>query len=99
VQEIGKAIHRERRVMNLPPWFGYLVSRIIGFLVHDVFITREEIRGLMNGLLDGKGPATGTIRLSDWCRENASRIGRGYTSELARRNDRTIPYISDPLRR
>jgi len=92
VAAIGKAIHCERRVMNIPPWFGYLASRIIGLFVNDVFITREEIRGLMSGLLDVDGPSAGTIRLSDWCQANASRLGRSYASELARRNDRTARY-------
>ena len=73
---------RDRNIRNV----------IIGFFVNDVFITREEIRGLMSGLLDVDGPAGGSIRLGDWCRANASRIGRNYASELARRNDRTKPY-------
>jgi len=92
VEEIGQAIHCERPIMQIPPWFGYLASRIIGFLMRDVFITREEIRGLMAGLLDVDGPVGGNIRLGDWCRTNAARLGRNYASELARRNDRTKPY-------
>jgi NADH dehydrogenase len=63
-------------------------------LVRDVFITREEIRGLMSGLLDVDGPAGGTIRLSEWCRANAATLGRQYASELARRKNRAIPYLS-----
>ena len=93
VEEIGKAIHCERHIVNIPPWLGYLVSRVIGFLVNDIFITREEIQGLMSGLLDVEGPPGGTIRLSDWCRTNATRIGIHYASELARRSDKTTTYI------
>jgi uncharacterized protein YbjT (DUF2867 family) len=92
VAKIGEAIHCERPIVNLPPWLGYLVSRLIGWFVHDVFITREEIRGLMSGLLDVDGPAGGSIRLSDWCRDNAERLGCHYASELARRHDRTASY-------
>jgi NADH dehydrogenase len=94
VEEISRAILCERPVMNIPPWLGWLASQIIGFLVNDVFITREEIRGLMSGLLDVDGPAGGSIRLGDWCRANATRLGRNYASELARRKDRTKPYLS-----
>lgn len=79
--------------MNIPPWLGWLVSRIVGFFVNDVFITREEIRGLMSGLLDVDGPAGGTTRLGDWCRANATNLGRTYASEMARRNDRSAAYI------
>jgi len=92
VREIGKAIHHDRPIMNLPPVLGYLASRIVGFFVNDVFITREEIKGLMAGLLDMDGAATGTTLLSAWCRANADSLGCRYASELARRSDRSAPY-------
>lgn len=41
VREIGRAIGCERRIIHMPPWFGYRVGRIIGCWVNDVFITRE----------------------------------------------------------
>ena len=85
VREIGKAIHRERPVIRITPGLGYLASKIIGWFVNPVFITREEIRGLMAGLLDVAGPPTGDTRLSDWCREHADSLGVRYASELARR--------------
>jgi len=85
VREIGKAIQCERPVMHLTPGLGYLASRIIGLCVNDTFLTREEIRGLMAGLLDVDGPPAGSIRLSDWCRARATTLGRSYASELARR--------------
>jgi len=94
VAEIGRAIHCERPIVGIPPWLGYVVSRAIGLVVRDVFITREEIRGLMSGLLDVDGPAAGSIRLSEWCRSHASQLGREYASELARRRDRTKAYIA-----
>jgi len=85
VCEIGKAIKCERPVIHISPGLGYLASRIIGWFVNDIFITREEIRGLMAGLLDVGGPPAGTIRLSDWCHAHADSLGRDYASELARR--------------
>ncbi len=59
--------------------------RAIGRLVGDVLITREEITGLMAGLLYLDAPAAGTTRLTDWARENAATLGARYASELARR--------------
>lgn len=99
VEVIGKAINCERPILNIPPWLGYLVSRFIGYCQHDVFITREEIRGLMSGLLDVEGPASGSIRLSEWCRANATHLGRHYASELARRRDRTTALVKELHRR
>ena len=90
VRTIGKAIHHERPVIHITPGLGYVASRIIGRCVHDIFITREEIRGLMAGLLDVDGPPTGAIRLSGWCGEHAGQLGMRYASELARRRGSVI---------
>jgi NADH dehydrogenase len=58
-------------------------------------ITREEIKGLMADLLYVDSPPAGTTRLTDWIREHADLLGRNYTSELARRTDKTMEYQSN----
>ena len=58
-------------------------------------ITREEIEGLMSGLLYVDAPPAGTTRLSEWLGHNADTLGRRYTSELARRRDRQGAYRSN----
>ena len=58
-------------------------------------ITREEIKGLMADLLSVYSPPAGDTRLTDWIREHADTLGRKYTSELARRKDRSIEYGSN----
>ncbi|HIE13622.1 MAG TPA: hypothetical protein EYP63_09425 [Desulfotomaculum sp.] len=55
-----------------------------GHLVRDVVITRDELRGLMAGLLVSSGPVTGRVRLSGWLAENAGCVGTIYASELRR---------------
>ncbi|HLA84829.1 MAG TPA: NAD-dependent epimerase/dehydratase family protein [Thermoguttaceae bacterium] len=92
IQTIGRIIGRRRPIMSVPPWFGYLTSRAIGALVGDVVITREEIRGLMAGLLAVDTPPTGTTRLTDWATQHAETLGRRYASELARRRNRQEAY-------
>jgi NADH dehydrogenase len=57
----------------------------MGLLVRDVVITRDEIRGLMAGLLHVDSDPTGTTRLTDWAREHAEEFGIRYAAELARR--------------
>jgi NADH dehydrogenase len=84
-EEIGQIIGRPRRIVSVPPGLGYLVAWLIGKLVGDVFVTREEIRGLMADLLYVDAPPAGTTRLTDWAREHADALGRNYASELARR--------------
>lgn len=93
VATIGKAIGCQRRVMHLPPQFGYLGAKAIGFLMRDVFATREEIGGLMADLLHVPGAApTCPTRFTDWLAKNADSLGRSYGSELGRRRDKTKRY-------
>jgi uncharacterized protein YbjT (DUF2867 family) len=92
VEAVGEAIGRKRRTIKVSPGMGYAASCVIGWLVRDTFITREEIKGLMDGLLCVDTPPTGKTRLTDWMRTNADTLGRNYASELARRQDRRSPY-------
>ena len=44
-----RAIGKRRPIVSVPPWFGYAVSRVVGKMVGDVMVTRDEIEGLMAG--------------------------------------------------
>ena len=76
----------------MPPLLGWLAGRILGAVTHDVTITREEIGGLMAGLLATGSPPAGSTRLTAWAREHRDSLGVRYASELARRRDRLTPY-------
>jgi NADH dehydrogenase len=67
----------------------------VGLLVRDMVITREEIRGLMEGRLYADAPPLGTTRLTDWIDRHRDTLGRRYTSEMARRVDRASEYRSN----
>ena len=92
VEAVGAAIGHQRRLLQVSPGVGYAASRVIGWMVRDTFLTREEIQGLMDGLLCVDSPPTGETRLTDWVRANAVTLGRRYASELARREDRHSAY-------
>lgn len=85
VQTIAKAIGVRRLVLPVPPWFGYMVGRLLSAYMGDVIITRQEIEGLMQNLLYVEAPPAGETRLTDWVAENASTLGAHYARELARR--------------
>ena len=95
VAKIGELIGRPRPVVSVPPCLGYAVGWLMGALVGDVVITRDEIEGLMADLLYVDSPSTGTTALTEWIIQHADTLGRHYTSELARRKDRTSPYRSN----
>jgi len=85
VEAIASAIGVRRPVVSVPPAVGYRVGRLIGALMSDVTITREEISGLMAGLLCTASPPVGTTKLTEWARDHGSTLGVRYASELARR--------------
>ncbi|MBI2434063.1 MAG: NAD(P)H-binding protein [Candidatus Hydrogenedentes bacterium] len=92
VRTIGDIIGKPRPILSIPPGVGYVAASIIGRTVGDVLLTRDEIKGLMRGLLYTNSPPAGTTALTDWARAQADELGRTYASELARRRDRTASY-------
>ena len=95
VETIGQIIGKRRPVVSVPPIMGYAVSWLIGKIVGDVLITREEIKGLMDNRLCVDAPPAGSMKLTDWARERSASLGLHYTSELARRLDRKAEYRSN----
>jgi NADH dehydrogenase len=85
VQTIARIIGVRRPVVAAPPALAFAVAALLGPLLGDVVITREEIRGLMEGLLYVDAPPAGTTPLSVWAREHREELGARYASELARR--------------
>jgi nucleoside-diphosphate-sugar epimerase len=92
VETIGKTIGKQRLIIPVPPVLGFIAGRIIGRLVGDMFVTRDEIEGLMAGLLYVDAPPAGRTKLTDWSARHADALGRKYASELARRFDRKSAY-------
>ena len=61
-----------------------MIGRIMGRLVGDVVITRDEIDGLMADLLVSHDAPTCPTRFSEWLATNAESLGRVYANELKR---------------
>jgi NADH dehydrogenase len=92
VRTIGEIVSVRRPIVGVPSWFGYVVGALVSCLQGDVFITREEIEGLMRGLLYVNALPVGQTKLTDWARANAATLGVKYASELARRKNRLEAY-------
>ncbi len=84
VRLIAGTVSSRARIVHVPPGLALFLSRLIGYIVQDVVLTRDEVAGLMAGLLVSEQPPTGHTRLSDWLAENANRVGAKYASELNR---------------
>jgi nucleoside-diphosphate-sugar epimerase len=95
VQMVRRSLGLKRPIVSIPPEVGYWACRVLGFLVRDVIITREEIRGLMEGRLYVDAPPLGRTKLTEWINQHKNTLGRHYTSEMARRIDRLAEYQSN----
>lgn len=84
VHLIADTIDRGVRIVHVSPGVALVLSRLLGFLLKDVILTRDEIKGLMANLLVSNSPPTAKTRFSEWLRENAASLGVRYASELAR---------------
>ena len=89
---IGDTIGCARPLLSVPPAWGHRAASVLGWFLRDVVLTRDEIGALMADLLATDSPPAGTMRLTDWARRNADRLGRHYASELARRRNRRQAY-------
>jgi uncharacterized protein YbjT (DUF2867 family) len=84
VRLIARKVRSRARIIHLRPGLALFLSRLIGYAVNDVMLTRDEVEGLMANLLISSDPPTGETRLSDWLDEHAPSVGTRYASELNR---------------
>lgn len=71
-------------VVHLPPGLALFLSQIVGALLGDVVLTRDEIAGLSADLLVSVAQPACPARLADWLAANPDAVGRRYASELKR---------------
>ncbi len=81
---LASAVGARVLLAHTPPSLGFALTRLVGLLLRDVGLTRDEVDGLMAGLLASDAVPTGTTRLGDWLADNADGLGRGYVSEMRR---------------
>lgn len=92
VHRLGQAIDVQRPIVSVPVPIALMTARIIGKLTGDVLITKDEMQGLMAGLLCTDSPPVGGTSLIDWAAANAEHLGHRYASEVARREDRRTSF-------
>jgi NADH dehydrogenase len=84
VRLIARAIGSRARIVHVPPGLALFLAQVIGRLLGDVTLTREELDGLMASLLASSGPPTGRALLSEWLVQHAETVGVRYASEVQR---------------
>ena len=81
---LAEAVGARTRLVHTPPSVGFGLTKLVGLLLRDVGLTRDEVDGLMAGLLASDAAPTGTTRLGDWLADNSGVLGQRYVSELRR---------------
>lgn len=84
VHLIAKKIESKAKIINIHPWLALKATELVGRFVHDVVLTKDEIKGLMDNLLYSEETPKGITKLSSWLEENKEKVGISYSSELER---------------
>jgi NADH dehydrogenase len=82
VEQIRTAVGSRARIVGVPVPVLLGLSKVLGALMRDVLLTRDEYLSMAEGLADSDAPATGSVRLSQWLTEHGDTLGRNYANEL-----------------
>jgi len=92
IELIGSIVGISKPIIPVHPTLGYLVSKLVNVAKNDVVITRQEIEGLMRGLLDSSAPSAGETKLSTYIEGQKDILGIRYANEIKRRSNRRMAY-------
>ena len=84
VSLIGQKLGCPRPILHFPPALALQAARLLSLFIGDVLLTKEEVEGLMAGLLVSSDPPRGATKFSDWLAANRASVGMKYASEIAR---------------
>ena len=84
VRVIARATGGRALIRHAPPRAVLVTSRVAGFFLRDVVMTRDELGMLQAGLLASHDPPLGHDSFEAWVTENGRTLGRRYASDLRR---------------
>lgn len=84
VRRVRQAIGAHAPIVKVPVAVMSFAAALMGVILKDVVLTREESDGLMQELLVTGSPVMGEIVFSEWLETVAGELGRVYACELDR---------------
>ena len=84
IDSVRDAVGSRARIVHVPGATLPVFSRVLGLVLHDVLLTREEYTTMARGMADTDGPTTGQTALSTWLDAHRSDLGLRYANELER---------------
>lgn len=81
---VRRAVGSQARIVHMPVWAALAGAGMVGLIVRDVVLTRDEVTELRSNLMVSAAPPTGRVHLASWLAEQADTLGRQWASELDR---------------
>jgi NADH dehydrogenase len=87
---VRAAVGSRSLIVHVPVAAALAAARVLGVIVRDVVLTRDEVAELQSRLMASDQPPSGRIHLADWLADNSSTLGRRWASELDRHYRRDV---------
>ncbi len=84
LQVMASVLNRDVKFIHVWPNIGVFIGKIIGLFVHDVLLTKDELRGLMDNKLTSQQIPNAKTKFTEWLKANKETFGDRYSSELDR---------------
>lgn len=84
VKIVRDAVGSRALLVHVSPGTAIFLAKLLGPLLRDVLLTRDELDGLMQERLYVGDDCIDGAPFTDWARENAHLLGRSYTNEIRR---------------
>jgi uncharacterized protein YbjT (DUF2867 family) len=76
VRQVRSAVGGHAVLVHLPARLVLASAKVLGRVLGDELLTRDELLSTITGLADVEGPATGPTSLSAWLAEHGHELGR-----------------------
>lgn len=80
IKMVRAAVGSRARIVHAPPSVVLAGAKLLGAILRDDLLTRDELYSTIDGLADSDAPAIGTTSLAAWITEHADELGRRHAS-------------------
>ncbi len=85
VRLLRTAVGSRAVLVHVPQGLALTMARLMGVLLRDRILTRQEVDGLASSVLVSDRPPRGHISVQRWLQDAGRHLGLRYESEIARR--------------